>query len=151
MINPPKTSYEWNKLLELIKEGSNDNEVLSAMQQGTIAWISSVANIFVKNLLSTVDFRLQKGLKKFQQSFNYVGNNEGAFILNIRNFKNEMRFLCQLVDLKCIPEEERVKYKKIIQDNADKIQENMEKAALVDKTGKILYIIKQNKINAIGE
>ena len=151
MINPPKTSYEWNKLLELIKEGSNDEEVLSAMQHGNIDWIGGVANIFVNNLLNAVDYRLQKGLKTFQQSFNYVGNNEGVFISNIRNFKNEIKFLYKLVSLKCIPEEERVKYQKLVQNNADKIQENLKKASAIDKTGRILYIIEKNPINNIGE
>ena len=126
MINPPKTSYEWNKLFELIRLGSNDAEALSAMQQGTIDWIGGVANIFVNNLLTTVDYRMQKGLRNFQQSFNHVGTSEGLLISNIRNFKTEVRFLYKLVSLRCIPETERLKYQKMVQDNADKIQENLE-------------------------
>ena len=150
MLPPPKTSYEWNQLLELLKAGTHDSEVLAAMEQGSLEWIGGVAPIFVRNLLTTADTRLQQEVKKFQQSFTYVGSQEGLFVLNLRRLKQEMQFLYRLVSLKCIPQEERTKYQKIIQDNADKIQDNLEKSSAVDRTGRIAYIIKNNKINNLG-
>ena len=80
-----------------------------------------------------------------------MGGNEGIFILNIRKFKQEILFLYKLVSLKCIPEKERGEYQKMIQDNANKIQENLEKTSGIDKTGRLSYIIKHNKINDLGE
>jgi len=53
-ILPPHTYAEWVSVLNMLKEKVDDQEVLQAMQRGTVEWQSGVAERFSKKLIDTV-------------------------------------------------------------------------------------------------
>lgn len=150
-LEPPKTSYEWYILLDNIKKGENDFSILEVMQKGSIDWIDGVAPLFVKDLLETIDLRLHKSTDNFQRMMQNKGLNEATLIANIRKLKRDIEFLYKLAGLQCLPDEQKKQYRNLVQINADKIQENLENSARNDRTGKIAYLVRNNKINVLGD
>ena len=58
MIPVPHTYAEWINLLACFTQRENDEEVLLAMQSGTLEWQSGVAERFSKKLIDSVNERM---------------------------------------------------------------------------------------------
>ena len=58
MIPVPHTYAEWINLLACFTQRENDEEVLLAMQSGTLEWQSGVAERFSKKLIDSVNERI---------------------------------------------------------------------------------------------
>ena len=60
MNKAPKIYAEWVKVFNILKSGEDDEAILSLMKEGTIVWQSGVAERFLKRLVDTVNFRLNR-------------------------------------------------------------------------------------------
>ena len=106
MILIPQNYSDWVKILELLKNKSDDVEVLNAMKAGKIEWQSGVAERFLKRLTDSVNFRLNNATDKFQKEISRSGS-ESNIVQSVINLRKELIFLFQAVDLSAIPEKQR--------------------------------------------
>ena len=147
MISIPKNYSDWVKVLELLKNKSDDAEVLNAIKAGTIEWQTGVAERFLKRLTDSVNFRLNNATDKFQKEIARSGA-EYNIVQSIINLRKELIFLSQVVDLPAIPEKPRSQLVSMILEQANNIQNSLENSASKDRSGKLSSIIRNNKVNS---
>lgn len=73
--------------------------------------------------------------------------NENILVSDLLYLRKEMCFLSDMANIPSIPADYRSQYVKLVRDKANEIQEALEDSAKKDRTGRLLYIIKKNKIN----
>lgn len=148
MIAVPHTYFEWSGVLTIFKEKSNDEEVLPAMQAGTIEWQSGVAERFSKKLIDAVNARMNTASDKFQKEMSRAGGSEGAIVQAILALRKEMMFLAQAMNLSALPGNERQHYLELVLEQANAIQKSLEDSARKDRSGKLSSIVRNHKINS---
>ena len=68
MNKAPKIYADWIKVFDILKSGEDDEVILPLMHEGEIVWQSGVAERFLRKLVDTVNFRLDKAIGNFQKS-----------------------------------------------------------------------------------
>ena len=111
--------------------------VLLAMQSGTLEWQSGVAERFSKKLIDSVN----------EQAISKSHGEEVAIIYAILALRKEMAFLAEAMNLPVLPDKDRQTYINFVLEQADKMQETLEKSASNEKSGKMRSIIRNNRIN----
>ncbi len=149
MIKKPHTYAEWVEALDILKAKTDDEEVLAAMQKGTIEWQTGVAERFSKRLIDTVNYRMDGASDKFQRDLNNAHGEEGAIVRALLSLRKEMAFLARAIDLPVLPEKDRSHYKALVIDQANTMQKSLEDSAKKDYSGKLLNIIRNHKVNTI--
>lgn len=147
MIPVPHTYAEWINLLACFTQRENDEEVLLAMQSGTLEWQSGVAERFSKKLIDSVNERMNLASDRFQQAISKSHGEESAIIYAILALRKEMTFLAEAMNLPVLPDKDRQTYINLVLEQADKMQETLEKSASNEKSGKMRSIIRNNRIN----
>ena len=148
MIQTPHTCSEWNAVLDMLRDRQDDAAVLAAMQQGTLAWQSGVAERFAKKLVDTINARMNAATDKFQKSMSRSGGQEGAIVQALLALRKELSFLVKAIDLPVIPEKDRAQYCNLVREQADQIQTSLEDSAKKDRSGKLSSIVRNHKVNA---
>ena len=147
MISIPHSYADWADVLDILREKTDDAEVLQAMQQGTIAWQTGVAERFAARLIDTVNERMNKASEKFQKDISRASGSESALIGALLSLRKEMSFLYQVMDIQALPEKDREHYKGLVRSQADQMQKSLEDSAKRDRTGKLSSIIRNHKVN----
>ena len=143
MNKAPKIYADWVKVFELLKSCEDDENVLTLMQEGTIVWQSGVAERFLKRLVDTINFRLDRATDNFQKARQ---TDENEIIQSLMQLRRELQFVLKTVDLNAIPVKEKTELRNMIINQSNSIQESLEKSAESDRTGKLSSIIKNNKV-----
>ena len=143
MNKAPKIYADWVKVFELLKSCEDDENVLNLMQEGTIVWQSGVAERFLKRLVDTINFRLDRATDNFQKARQ---TDENEIIQSLMQLRRELQFILKVVDINTIPVKERTELRNMIINQSNSIQESLEKSAESDRTGKLSSIIKNNKV-----
>ena len=143
MNKAPKIYADWVKVFELLKSCEDDENVLALMQEGTIVWQSGVAERFLKRLVDTVNFRLNRATDNFQKAHQ---TDENEIIQSLMQLRRELQFILKVVDINTIPVKEKTELRNMIINQSNSIQESLEKSAESDRTGKLSSIIKNNKV-----
>lgn len=144
----PSNYSQWVILLESFKNKTNDENVLPAMQQGTLAWQSGISERFAKKLIDAVNCRMNMASDKFQKDMIRMQGQERELIKALLLLRKEMSFLAEAVNLPVLPEQERAEYVKLVKVQADNVQNSLEDSARRDRTGKLASIVRNHKINA---
>ena len=143
MNKAPKIYADWVKVFELLKSCEDDENVLNLMQEGTIVWQSGVAERFLKRLVDTINFRLDRATDNFQKARQ---TDENEIIQSLMQLRRELQFVLKTVDLNAIPVKEKTELRNMIINQSNSMQESLEKSAESDRTGKLSSIIKNNKV-----
>ena len=143
MNKAPKIYADWVKVFELLKSCEDDENVLNLMQEGTIVWQSGVAERFLKRLVNTINFRLDRATDNFQKARQ---TDENEIIQSLMKLRRELQFILKTVDLNAIPVKEKTELRNMIINQSNSMQESLEKSAESDRTGKLSSIIKNNKV-----
>jgi len=143
MNKAPKIYADWVKVFELLKSCEDDENVLNLMQEGTIVWQSGVAERFLKRLVDTINFRLDRATDNFQKARQ---TDENEIIQSLMQLRRELQFILKTVDLNAIPVKEKTELRNMIINQSNSMQESLEKSAESDRTGKLSSIIKNNKV-----
>ena len=147
-MTAPGNYSQWVVLLDSLKHKTNDEDVLPAMKQGTLAWQSGVSERFAAKLIEAVNCRMNMASDKFQRELTHMGGQEREIIQALLSLRKEMRFLADAVDLPVIPEKDRSEYIKLVKAQADSMQNSLEDSARKDRSGKLASIVRNHKINA---
>ena len=143
MDKAPKIYADWIKAFDVLKSGEDDEAILPLMQEGEIVWQSGVAERFIRKLVDTVNFRLDKAIDNFQKSHQ---SDENEIIQSLMQLRRELQFMLKVVDINAIPVKEKTELHNMIINQSNSIQESLEKSAESDRTGKLSSIIKNNKV-----
>lgn len=146
MIKPTNYS-QWVEIFDILKSRTDDDEVLKAMQDGSIVWQAGVAERFAKQLTDSINERMNFATDKFQTDMSRCKNEERLIVQALIALRKEMQFLLKLVDIQVLPENDRSNYKGLIINRIEEIQQSLEDSAKSDRTGKLSSIIRNNKIN----
>lgn len=147
MIETPHTYAEWANIIDKLKTSTNNEEVLYAMKQGTIEWQTGVAERFLKKLADVINNRMNIASDKFQKAISRPNTEEREIVQALLSLRKEMAFLIDVVDLPALPENERSQYKQLVISQACKMQSSLEESAKKDRSGKLLTIVRNHKVN----
>ncbi len=148
-ISPPRTYSDWVGILDMLKNKTDDEEVLQAMQRGTVEWQSGVAERFAKKLIDTINYRMNAATDKFQKDMTRSQGQERAIVQALLALRKEFRFLAQAINLPALPEKDRQHYYQLVISQADSVQKSLEDSAKRDRTGKLASIVRNNKVNSL--
>ena len=143
MNKAPKIYADWIKVFDVLKSGEDDEAILPLMQEGEIVWQSGVAERFLRKLVDTINFRLNKATDAFQRSHQ---TDENEIVQSLMQLRRELQFMLKVVDINAIPVKEKTELRNMIINQSNSIQESLEKSAESDRTGKLSSIIKNNKV-----
>ena len=143
MDKAPKIYADWIKVFNVLKSGEDDEVILPLMQEGEIVWQSGVAERFIRKLVDTVNFRLDKAIDNFQKSHQ---SDENEIIQSLMQLRRELQFMLKVVDIDAIPVKEKTELRNMIINQSNSIQESLEKSSESDRSGKLSSIIKNNKV-----
>ena len=143
MNKAPKIYADWIKVFNTLKSGENDETILPLMQEGEIVWQSGVAERFLRKLVDTVNFRLNKAIDNFQKSHQ---SDENEIVQSLMQLRRELQFMLKVVDINIIPVKEKMELRNMIINQSNSIQESLEKSSESDRSGKLSSIIKNNKV-----
>ena len=143
MNKAPKIYADWIKVFNTLKSGENDETILPLMQEGEIVWQSGVAERFLRKLVDTVNFRLNKAIDSFQKSRQ---SDENEIVQSLMQLRRELQFMLRVVDINAVPVKEKMELRNMIINQSNSIQESLEKSSESDRSGKLSSIIKNNKV-----
>ena len=143
MNKAPKIYADWIKVFNTLKSGENDEAILPLMQEGEIVWQSGVAERFLRKLVDTVNFRLNKAIDNFQKSRQ---SDENEIVQSLMQLRRELQFMLKVVDINAVPVKEKMELRNMIINQSNSIQESLEKSSESDRSGKLSSIIKNNKV-----
>lgn len=150
-ILPPHTYAEWISILDMLKNKTNDEDVLQAMCNGTVEWQSGVAERFSKKLIAVVNYRINSATDKFQREMEWAQGREKDVVQALFALRKELFFVSKVMNLPALPEKERQQYYQLVIDQANSIQSSLEDSARSDRSGRLASIIRNNKVNAFEE
>lgn len=148
-ITPPHTYSDWVAVLDILKNKTDDQEVLAAMQKGTVEWQSGVAERFSKKLIDTINYRMNSATDKFQKEMSRSQGQERVIVQALLALRKELSFLLKAIDLPALPDKDRNHYCQLVISQADSIQKSLEDSAKQDRTGKLSSIVRNNRVNSI--
>ena len=143
-MKTPMIYSEWVDILNILKNRTNDEEVLEVMKKGTIEWQSGVAERLTKRLINIVNERMQYAIDKYQSVKYY---DERGFIQSLLNLRKELKFLSEVLNIAIIPEKDREQYRDLVVNQANIIQNSLEESAKNDHSRKLLSIVKNHRVN----
>ena len=143
MDKAPKIYADWIKVFNVLKSGEDDETILPLIQEGEIVWQSGVAERFLRKLVDTVNFRLNKAIDSFQKSRQ---SDENEIVQSLMQLRRELQFMLKVVDINTIPVKEKTELRNMIINQSNSIQESLEKSSESDRSGKLSSIIKNNKV-----
>ena len=143
MDKAPKIYADWIKVFDILKSGEDDEAILPLMQEGEIVWQSGVAERFLRKLVDTVNFRLNKAIDSFQKSRQ---SDENEIVQSLMQLRRELQFMLKVVDINTVPVKEKTEFRNMIINQSNSIQESLEKSSESDRSGKLSSIIKNNKV-----
>ena len=143
MDKAPKIYADWIKVFDILKSGEDDEAILSLIQEGEIVWQSGVAERFLRKLVDTINFRLNKATDAFQRSHQ---TDENEIVQSLMQLRRELQFMLKVVDINVIPVKEKMELRNMIINRSNSIQESLEKSSESDRSGKLSSIIKNNKV-----
>lgn len=147
MITTPHTYSEWVTVLTVLKNKTDDEEVIKKMKAGTVEWQSGVAERFSKRLIDAVNTRMNAASDKFQIDLSRAHGQEGAIVQAILALRKEMAFLAEAINLPALPDKERQYYLNLVLEQANNIQKSLEDSAKHDRSGKLSSIVRNHKVN----
>lgn len=151
IIEPPNTYSEWIAVLNMLKEKTDDETVLYAILHGTIEWQSGVAERFSRKLIDVINFRMNAATDKFQREMRRAGGQERVIVQALLALRKELIFLSKAICVPAIPEKDREQFCQLVLSQANSIQSSLEDSAKKDRSGKLLSIVRNNKVNAFGK
>ena len=149
-MNVPNTYAEWVRCFDEMRDGVNDETVLSGMEKGTISWSSGVAQRFANQLYDLINFRLEKAAKTVQRNMDMARGNETAITNALLGLKREIKLLMRLSQLPALPEDKRSYLTSQITEYADNTQKALENSAKTDRSGKMSRIVIGTKVNVLN-
>ena len=149
-ITTPHTYSEWVNILDMLKEKIDDEAILKIIQEGTVVWQPGVAERFSKKLVSVVNSRINDATDKLQKEMSRACGQERAIVQALLALRKELVFLSKVINLPALPDETREQYYQLVISQANSIQQSLEESAKKERSGKLLSIVRNNRVNSFN-
>jgi len=148
MITAPNPYAQWCACFDTLSKGPPNKEAIDAFRHGNVAWINGVADRFIQSLDSFIKTRLDNAHNQFtRQQCNSRGI-EQAIIAAILQLRKEYQYVYELVQVIPIPEKYLKSVIDYLRQQGRQTQENLERTAKSDRTGNLLRIVRNNRLDA---
>ena len=146
-MDAPIIYKQWVEMLDIIARGDSDKckEALDAMKNGTLQWQTGVADRFLKVLVDTINIRISKLNDTVSKNLGYA-KNENDVVSALLFARKEYQFLEDIVSIPAIPDKQKNELIEMIRNNGKTMQSSLEDSAKNDTSGKLLNIIKNNRV-----
>lgn len=148
-MKAPETYAEWNMMLKSLREGGVREDILQALSAGKLEWQDGVAQRLAQQLSDTINAVINKANDSFSRQMQQPNGGEGAAVQGLLYLRRELGFARKLASLPALPEDVRRGYQKLVQEQADKMQQSIEESARkIDRSGKLASIVRNHRVNA---
>jgi hypothetical protein len=149
-MKPPTAYSEWVACLDVLASESQDDEVLYAMENGTLEWTSGVAERLTTRLYETADRRLTRAADLLQRDLNRAGGVSADIVRAILGGRRRIALVMRIASLPALPDYAREHLTAVVGGYAEKAQQSMEATARQDRSGKALSLLRSNSISNFG-
>ncbi|MFJ8518688.1 hypothetical protein [Lysinibacillus xylanilyticus] len=147
----PVTYAEWVECFEQLKAGTNDEEIILKLEQGTIEWSKGVAERLTQHLFDTIESRLKRTSDLLQKELDGSYGNETMIVKAVLSARKRLALLKRVADLPAFPDNVRGTMLKVLSDYAKNTQESLEKSALSDRTGRLRSLFRNNNLTQFAK
>ena len=98
MIRTPSTYSDWISLFDMLKNHENDEEVVAAMERGTLPWQSGVAERFTGKMIEAVNKRLDDASDRFKRNMAHA-NGESGLLQTLNIMRKELILMKRVVNV----------------------------------------------------
>lgn len=141
----PQTYAEWCICLNYLKDNRYDHEIKKILSEGRLSWTSGVAERFSERLATIFNERLNEYAQRLSRTISH-GYDEASLLTGLLATRRTLSFLYEIAILECFPQLLQKHLKDELERYANQTQSSLENSALVDRTGKLLSLIKHNSI-----
>ena len=135
---------EWLDNLEILKK-ENNNEILERFKNEDIN--NNIYNMLYPKIILTIKEKFKISINKIISDLELMFNDKNYLDLYLINFKKNIKFILELINLKQIPYDKKEDLKKeIIKGTEDTYNILIEESRKEDPTGMLELTIKNNKI-----
>ena len=135
---------EWLDNLEILKK-ENNNEILERFKNEDIN--NNINNMLYPKIILTIKEKFKISINKIISDLELMFNDKNYLDLYLINFKKNIKFILELINLKQIPYDKKEDLKKeIIKGTEDTYNILIEESRKEDPTGMLELTIKNNKI-----
>lgn len=141
----PRSYIEWSACLDLLEQGLDDAATLAAMERGTLAWTSGVAELFSERLSATLNLRLQRCADQLSRQLS-SGADEVTLVRALLNTRATLATLRRLATLTPFPAILQQHVHDAVQGYAERTQATLEDNAKTDRSGRLSSLLRNNSI-----
>lgn len=141
----PTTYAEWSDCIDAFETGTQDDEVLTAMSQGTLSWTSGVANLFSERIGSAFSIRLGRCADRMERDFK-SGSDETTVVRAMLDTRRTLTLLYRVATVPAFPEILREHLTSEIRNYADRAQQSLEDSAKHDRSGRLGSQLRNNSL-----
>lgn len=149
MIAAPKTYAQWAKVIEEFKISTRDEVLLNLLKEGHLEWESGVAQRFSNMFTQAINTRINRAIDNFQKEMRFAQGNEGLIIQALINLRKELAYVKEAVNITAFPEDHRNKLVEMVVKQANTIQQSIEDSSISDRSGRMRYIVRNNRVNIL--
>lgn len=146
-MKAPTSYLEWVTVLKELKKDAIDYDLIDIIRQGKIEWQSGVAERFTNRFVEVINFRMNLASDRFQKNMANNRTGEIGVSQSLILLRKELMYLIKVIESLPIPNDISRMYQDLVKDQAKKIQKSLEDSAKLDNSGKLLSIIKNNKVD----
>lgn len=146
MMQGPVTYADWMNLLKAFADGVDDEHTLALMQNGQLAWQDGVAERFTNRFVDAINARLERASNIFQEKMKRP-TSEKDLIQALLALRKSLSLLVKATQISALPPEQQQAYRKLLLEQADKIQKSLMDSAKSEHTGKLSSIVRNHPVN----
>ena len=150
-MKPPETYSQWCDLFEQIENweiGHQNIQIIEAMNNGEIRWVSGVAERITQRLLTLINNRISK-LQTFFSERLMRSQNQFDIEQLILLFRKELLFIKNIENLKILPEDLKKSLTEDFENYTKQMQQNLENNSRKDLTGMWKRILTSMRLDNI--
>ena len=134
-MKQPTNYMEWCALFDEIAASPRDEEYIEAVQKGSIAWSSGVAERFVNSSAEMIRRRINAAQDTYQKQTRNARGNLGLIGHALQVLKKEYQYAYDLAKALPIPEPYHGQIAKSVLDQASNADKSLTESAKADRTG----------------
>lgn len=145
-MNPPTTYAEWAASCDRLLKGDCDEDILAAMEVGSLEWTSGVAERITRRIHEVFESRLKLAGDHFQRDTHHAQGHATLLTNALLGIRKKMLLLARLAALPALPDMVKQSLQQSLQQFAEQTQSSLESSARTDRTGKTLDLVKRNRV-----
>lgn len=147
-MNIPTIYADWVRYFDAFveAEGSQEEEILLRMEQGSIEWTAGVADKLTRRFYEVLELRLKRISEQLNTDFSRASRHESDIVLALVNARGRFAMMQRLVSLNAFPAEVRSAMEEALVAYVRDTQSSLEESARGDRSGTLRMIIKNNSL-----